>query len=342
MAKLHGRLAPALAVASVLLLGWLLIMHTVGTNAEPPAKPPEPPAKPRDQFAADRAPAAQPVAFDGRRALDYVRELCKIGPRISGSDGMKKQQELLKAHFEKNGAKVEFQRFTARQASRPKPVELANIIIIWHPDRNRRVLLCSHYDTRPKADQEPDPRRWDEPFVSANDGTSGVALFMELAHHMKQLPTEVGVDFGLFDGEEYVFDGPQGKDRYFLGSEHFADDYKRRPPAHQYAGAVLLDLFAGKHPSYPVEQNSGFLARGLTEEVWRIAAEQGVTAFKNQWGPAVNDDHLALNRAGIPAVDIIDFDYPHWHRLSDLPEQCSAESLANMAKVLTAWVQRAR
>jgi Zn-dependent M28 family amino/carboxypeptidase len=219
---------------------------------------------------------------------------------------------------------------------------MANIIVSWHPDRNRRVFVCSHYDTRPKADQEQDPRRWGEPFVSANDGTSGVALFMELAHHMKQLPGEVGVDFVLFDGEEYVFDGPQGHDRYFFGSEHFADQYKRQPPTHRYAGAVLLDLFAGKNPSYPVEKNSGFLARGLTEEIWRIAAEQEVTAFKNQWGPAVSDDHLALNRAGIPAVDIIDFDYPHWHRLSDRPEQCSAESLANMAKVLTVWFQRAR
>src|SRR5690349_5329415 len=118
MAKLQGRLAPALAVASALLLGWLLIMQS---NAEPPAKPPEPPARPRDQFAADRAPAAQPTAFDGARALGYLRDLCNIGPRVSGSAGMKKQQELLKAHFEKYGAKVEFQRFTARQTSRPKP-----------------------------------------------------------------------------------------------------------------------------------------------------------------------------------------------------------------------------
>jgi glutaminyl-peptide cyclotransferase len=346
MAMSRGRLIPALAVASLLLLGWLLAMNTVGSNAEPPGKAPEPPApaKAREQFAADRAPAAasKPVAIDGERALGYLRALCKIGPRISGSEGMKKQQELLKAHFEKHGAKVEFQRFTARQASQLKPTEMANIIVSWHPDRNRRVFVCSHYDTRPKADQEQDPRRWGEPFVSANDGTSGVALCMELAHHMKQLPGEVGVDFVLFDGEEYVFDGPQGHDRYFFGSEHFADQYKRQPPAHRYAGAVLLDLFAGKTPSYPVEQNSGFLARGLVEEIWRIAAEQGVTAFKNQWGPAVSDDHLALNRAGIPAVDVIDFDYPHWHRLSDRPEQCSAESLANMAKVLTVWFQRAR
>jgi hypothetical protein len=343
MANLHGRLTPIFAVGCALLLGWLLIMPYVGTNAEPPTPPPEPPAKQRDQFATDRAlAAAQPVAIDGPRAIDYVRELCKIGPRISGSEGMKKQQERLKAHFEKHGAKVEFQRFTARQASRPKPVDLANIIVAWHSDRARRALLCSHYDTRPKADQEADPRRWDDPFVSANDGTSGVALFMELAHHMKRLPTEVGVDFVLFDGEEYVFDGPQGRDRYFLGSEHFAEQYVKQRPAHRYVGAVLLDLFAGKDPKYPIEQNSWFQAQQLTEEIWRIGNELKVEAFVNKFGPAVNDDHLALNRGGIPAVDIIDFDYPHWHRLGDQPDQCSAESMVNIAKVLTTWLQRAR
>jgi hypothetical protein len=311
------------------------------TKAQQPAKP-----KPaRDQFAGDRGtpPTAPAVAFDGARALKYLRELCDIGPRISGSAGMKRQQERIKTHFEKLGAKVEFQRFKATQVSRPNAaVEMANIIISWHPERTRRVLLCSHYDTRPRADQEPNPRKRDEPFVSANDGTSGVALFMELAHHMKQLPTAVGVDFVLFDGEEYVFDGPRGSDRYFFGSEHFADEYKQHPPAHRYAGAVLLDLFAGKKPRYPYEWNSISAAPALAEQIWNIAAELHVEAFQKAPGPQVNDDHIALLRAGIPAVDVIDFDYPHWHKLSDLPEQCSAGSLADMAKVLTTWLQRAR
>ena len=341
MSRVGSRLVPVLVVACVGLAGYLLVMDNGrSTNAQPPGK-----AKPaRDQFAAgEEAPAAVPaLPIDGQRALKYVTELCAIGPRISGSDGMKKQQDLLKTHFEKHGAKVSFQRFPARQVSRPQAVEMANMVISWHPDRTRRVLLCSHYDTRPKADQEPDPRKWNEPFVSANDGTSGVALFMELAHHMKGLTTEVGVDFVLFDGEEYVFDGPQGGDRYFFGSDHFADDYRNHPPAHRYTGAVLLDLFAGKNPRYPYEWNSIRAAPALAEELWNIAAELKVTAFQKAAGPTVNDDHIALLRVGIPAVDVIDFDYQHWHKLSDLPEQCSAASLANLARVRTTWLQRAR
>ena len=337
MTPLTGRIAPVLAVLAALLLGWLLVMPHVGTNSAEPQPPPPPPAKPpREQFAADRA---GPAAFDSARALRYLDDLCKLGPRLSGSEGMKKQQELIEKHFTGLGAKVEFQRFTGEQRNQ-KPVAMANIIISWHPDRTRRAMICSHYDTRPVADQEPERRMWNRPFASANDGTSGVAWMMELGHHLKDLQTAVGVDFVLFDGEEYVFDGHQG--RYFFGSDHFAEEYQKHKPAHRYAGAVLLDLFAGKDPHFPIEQNSWFLAGGLVQEVWKIAAEQGVTAFQNRVGPQVQDDHLALNRAGIPAVDVIDFDYPHWHKLGDTPEQVSGASMEQVARVLTAWLQRAR
>jgi len=325
-----------------LAAGILLMMDNTGfTKPQPPAK-----SEPvRDQFAADRAPqaAAAAVAIDGQQAMKYLKELCDIGPRISASAGMKKQQDLIKAHFEKAGAKVEFQRFKDHQPSHPNDVDMANIIISWHPDRQRRVMVCSHYDTRPRADQEPNRADWGKTFLSANDGTSGVALFMEMAHHMKQLQTTVGVDFVLFDGEEYVFDGPSGgRDRFFLGSEHFGTQYKRDRPAHTYAGAVLLDLFAGKDPTYPIERNSVEKAPRLVQEIWKIGEDLQVGAFRRTDGGAVLDDHLALNEAGIPAGDIIDFSYAHWHRLSDTPDRCSAESMVNMAKVLTVWFQRAR
>src|SRR5919202_6578864 len=110
-------------------------------------------------FASDRD-STEPLPFDAKRAMGYLEDLCKIGPRISGTEGMKKQQDLLKKHFEGLGAKVELQAFTAQQVSQRKPVEMANVIISWHPDRSRRVLLCSHYDTRPIADNEPLGRDW--------------------------------------------------------------------------------------------------------------------------------------------------------------------------------------
>jgi hypothetical protein len=332
------RVTPILAAACALLLGWLLIMPHVGTNADPP--------KQREQFAGGSAVPAviRPAAFDGQRAMGYIRDLCKIGPRISGSVGMKKQQDVIAEHFRKLSAKVEFQRFQAKQESQPGPVEMANMVITWQPDRERRVLLSTHYDTRPKADQEPDRNNWDKPFVSANDGTAGVAWLMELGNHIKQLPLTMGVDFVLFDGEEFIFDQgpPTGRDRYFFGSEHFADDYRRDRRGRHYAAGILLDMAAGKDALFPVEQNSRNDAFQVVQEIWRTAAEINVPQFRYELGPSVSDDHIALNRAGIPAVDIIDFSYKHWHRLSDTPDQCSPETMTNVSNVLTIWLQRAR
>jgi glutaminyl-peptide cyclotransferase len=345
MAEPRRRLALVLAAACVLLVAWALIMPYVGTNARQPEKAAE---RQREQFAAGapNVPAIiHPAPFDGPRSIGYVRDLCKIGPRISATEGMTKQQELIKMHFEKLGAQVEFQRFSAKQLSRPAAVEMANIIITWFPERDRRVLICSHYDTRPRADQERNRDNWDKPFISANDGASGVAWMMELGHHIKQMPLTIGVDFVLFDGEEYVFDGagPNSKDKYFLGSEYFATEYRKSPPKHTYAAGILLDLFGGKNAKYPIEPNSWFAARPLVEQVWATAKELSVPSFQERLSnTAVSDDHIALNRVGIPTIDIIDFDYPFWHKLGDLPDECSAESMESVSKVLTIWLQRAR
>jgi hypothetical protein len=99
-------------------------------------------------------------------------------------------------------------------------------------------------------------------------------------------------------------------------------------------------MIGGKKIQFPVEQNSWFKAGAVVRDIWQTAAEQKCTAFQNLLGPEVIDDHVALNDAGIPAVDIIDFDYPHWHRLSDVPANCSGESLAQVARVLSAWLQK--
>ncbi len=305
----------------------------------------------RDSFAQDRAapPAVQPVAFDGQRAMGYLEAICKIGPRISGTLGMSKQQELIRKHFEACDAKVELQRFTAQQHSQQQKVDMANLIASWNPDVERRVIVCSHYDTRPIADQEEDRRKWTQPFLSANDGGSGVAFLMEMANHMKELKTKVGVDFVLFDGEEYIFEPKV--DKYFFGSEHFGKIYRQNRAGKRYIGAVLLDMIAGKNCHFPAEQHSMMQAGALVRDLWKIAEEQNCTAFENKVGEGVQDDHVALNQAGIPAVDIIPsvrtdpsfgFEYPHWHRLSDVPANCSDERMVQVAKVISVWLQRVK
>jgi glutaminyl-peptide cyclotransferase len=290
----------------------------------------------KTDFAADReGPAVIP--FDGKRAMKYLEAICALGPRMSGTESMKAQQDLIKKHFADLGFKVEEQTFTAKQISQAGPVAMTNLIVSFFPEKRRRVILSAHYDTRPIADQEPDPRKWREPFLSANDGGSGVAFLMELAQHMKDVKTSVGVDFVIFDGEEYFF---QKGDKYFFGSEHFAKNWKKNPGGRDYVAAVLLDMIAGKNASFPVEGFSFLRARPLALEIWKTADDLRIRRFALTVGERVSDDHIALLDAGIPAVDIIDFEYPHWHRLSDTPANCSAEPMIDVARVLTTWMQR--
>jgi hypothetical protein len=292
------------------------------------------------------APAEKrvPIAFDGERAMKYLKAVCDLGPRTSGSSGMEKQIELVKTHFEKHGAQVELQKFQAKQLSQPKPIGMTNLIARWHPDRTRRLLLCAHYDTRPLADQEPNPAKWNEPFLAANDGASGVAFMMELAHHMNKVESRFGIDFVLFDGEEYIFNPisrERGGDRYFFGSEFFAQNHARllrtQPNHPRYYEAVLVDMIAGKDPKFYYEQHSIVQAGRLCEKLWRYAAVTKSSAFIPEVKHLVLDDHLALLQVGIPTVDIIDFDYKHWHRLSDVPENCSSDGMEQAAKVILMW-----
>jgi hypothetical protein len=280
------------------------------------------------------------LTIDQARIMDYLNALCALGPRISGTDGMRKQQEMLQQHFERLGGAVSRQIFLARQKQQP-PIEMTNLIVSWHADKPRRVLLCSHYDTRPIADKERVRANWTLPFVSANDGGSGVALLMELAHHIEHFSGNVGIDFVFFDGEEYIFNPL--RDKYFFGSEHFAQQYLEANAAYSYLGGILFDMIAGHKAHFPVEPNSWFLAPELVQEIWSTAAECDCDLFQPYLGvQLVDDDHLALNYAGIPTIDIIDIEYEHWHKLSDVLNNCAAGPMAQVARVVGAWIGRQR
>ncbi len=143
------------------------------------------------------------IPFNGAQAYDYLKQLCDIGPRYSGSAGMAAQQKFLIDFFQKAGGKVIKQEFTVRHPLTGEAVPMTNLIVEWHPERKERVLLCAHYDTRPFPDR--DPRNPGGKFVGANDGASGVALLMELAHSMPKFQSKYGVDFLLVDGEDLVY-----------------------------------------------------------------------------------------------------------------------------------------
>jgi hypothetical protein len=220
---------------------------------------------------------------------------------------------------------------------------MTNIVVQWHPERRSRILLCAHYDTRPLPDRDPNPaQRQRGVFVGANDGASGTALLMELAHLMTNLDSPFGVDFVLFDGEELVYSDRRG-DPYFLGSTWFARQYVNDPPEYHYRWGILLDMVADADLQIYQERNSYLWrdTRPLVEQIWSTAAELGVTEFVPVVKHVVNDDHLPLrNIAKIPTCNIIDFDFPYWHTEGDVPRRCSAQSLEKVGRVVYEWLKR--
>jgi hypothetical protein len=311
--------------------------------------------KPRIIFSLLIAVAASRVAtadeltakFDGQRAYGYLRAICALGNRMSGSEGMLQQQKLIAKHFKELGIEVEYQRFEGTHPITKKPVPMANMIVRWFPERRERILMCAHYDTRPLPDQDPNPRMRNEGlFVGANDGASGVAVLMELGNHIKSLPERYGLDFVLFDAEELVY-GRRGT--YFLGSRHFAEDYSQGKRDYEYIAGVLLDMVGDADLTIFQEQQSVSWAntRPIVEGIWNTAARLGVDEFIPRVGYMVQDDHLPLNRIGnIPTIDVIDFHYPdrqnsYWHTTQDQPGRCSVASLGKVGLVLLEWLRSA-
>ena len=230
----------------------------------------------------------------------------------------------------------------ARNPNTGEQVTLANTLVRWHPKRRKRLLICCHYDTRPYPDQDPDNPQGT--FIGANDGASGVALLCELGNHLADLPGKYGIDYVFFDGEEFVY--VHRRDPMFLGSTYFANQYAAGQVSGKYRYGILVDMVADKNLEIFYEGNSMDYAPRLTRSVWSVAAELGVKEFKQSQRHKIRDDHLPLNAiAKIPTCDIIDFDYPvrgnaYWHTEKDVVENCSAESLGKVGRVVLEWLRQ--
>lgn len=284
-----------------------------------------------------------PKLYSPERAESYLKAVCDLGPRPSGSRAMVMQQDMLEEYFKKCGGTVRRQEFETRHPENGSAVPMTNLIVTFYPDRPKRFLFCAHYDTRPYPDR--DKRNKRGVFVGANDGGSGTAGLMELANHTRSLPDNVGVDLVLFDGEEFVW--RERRDRYFIGSTYFAEDYKNNPPEIPYEAGVLFDMIGDKELKIYYEGNSLRYAKPVARSFWKTAQRLGVNAFVMRQRHEIRDDHLPLNQiAGIPTIDVIDFDYPrpgigapsYWHTEQDVVENCSGTSIAAVVWVAHEWL----
>jgi len=283
--------------------------------------------------------ATEPPEFSGKKAFDYLRKQVEFGPRNPGSEGHQQTKYFLLNEMRKFTPTVIDQSFIYYDKLRNKTLTLTNIIARFQVKKEPRILISAHWDTRPWADQDPNPANRSKPILGANDGASGVAVLLELASILSQNPPPVGVDLVLFDGEDYGREGHL--DEYFLGSRYFAANNTQFFPI----ASILLDMVGDANLQLPIEGYSQQYAPNLVRKVWDIAATLGESAFLDIVNGYISDDHVILNENGIPTIDIIDFAYPdqtnrYWHTLKDTPDKCSPESLETVGRVMVYLIYR--
>jgi acetylornithine deacetylase/succinyl-diaminopimelate desuccinylase-like protein len=266
---------------------------------------------------------------DGERAQARIRHQVAAGPRVPGTPGHAVIRDWIGDELERLGAKVGRQTFV--DSSLGRALSLTNLIGQFGPPGTPRIILMAHWDTRAVADRDPDPARQAEPVPGANDGGSGVAVLLEVGELMSRKPPRVGVDLVFVDGEDQG--DAERNQQYCLGSRHYATTLPRG-----YAkAAFVFDMVGDRDLAIHPEVTSARRAANLVRLVLDGARATGARRFHESPRFQVYDDHVPLLDAGIPAIDIIDFDYPAWHTHRDLPDQTSAESLAEVARV-AAWL----
>jgi len=270
--------------------------------------------------ACDRAPTPAAAAgqekiweqFSGEKALAHVQAMVDLGPRPPASEAIEKTRIYLISQLESFGWKVERQSFT-EDTPRGK-VQFCNLIATFAKDAAPSFLVCSHYDTKTFAAGS---------FVGANDAGSSTGVLLELARVLARRPDLARkAELVFFDGEE-AYEAFTETDGLF-GSRYFSKQLVAQNRAKQFRGGILFDMVGDRSltitlpPDSPVE-----IARGIFASSETLKLRKHFTYYDRD----IMDDHTPLNEVGIPTIDLIDFDYPAWHTLSDTMDKLSAESL---------------
>lgn len=274
-------------------------------------------------------------SFDKAKAWEHLVKQCNFGVRMPGTKSYEFTKLYLVEEMKKSCENVRLQPFTHTWSTTNERVAMANIIgeQNWK-DAKTRILLLAHWDTRPTSDMDANPDNYRRPILGANDGASGVAVLLELMRAVKgKLPKDVGVMYLLTDGEDL---GPE-LNEMFLGAKYFAKNMPSPKPDY----GILLDMIGDKNLRIPMEPNSLRYAPTLLREFYLNASKAGLKeTFPMNYGPIIEDDHIPLNEAGLPTIDLIDFDYDYWHTQKDTPDKCSADSLGKVGMALESWLMK--
>ncbi|RYG49663.1 M28 family peptidase [bacterium] len=271
--------------------------------------------------------------FDQEAAWKHLLAQVAFGPRNPGSAGHVKCRDWLVKELKKQLPDTALQPFEHTWSRTGEKVKMWNIVGSQNWDKAaKRVLLVAHWDTRPTADMETGSIKQGQPILGANDGASGVAILLELARVLRDLPPGTGVKFLLVDGEDL---GPSLSEM-FLGAKAFA----KAPGSPKPDYGILLDMVGDKDLRIPKEPFSMQSAPKLMNDLYAHAKKMGLGAtFPDEEQGEIYDDHLPLQQAGIPTIDLIDFTYDPWHTLQDTADKCSAESLGKVGSLIESWLR---
>lgn len=260
--------------------------------------------------------------FSSDRAFSYIEAQVNFGPRVPGSTAHREAIQYFNRHFRETAGNNSVYIQAFEMVVYGDTLSLYNLIASFAPDKDDRILLAAHWDSRPRGEEDPDHPHL--PIPGADDGASGVGVLMEFAAIFAEHEPPVGVDIILFDGEDYGKEGDL--EHYFLGSRHWGN----HPPVPGYNPrfGILLDMVGGQHATFPKEGYSMRFAPRLVDEIWSIGHEFGHSdLFLNERGGMIADDHIIVEQlTGIPMINIIHHRIgpdgqvrfpPYWHTQKD-------------------------
>jgi glutaminyl-peptide cyclotransferase len=267
------------------------------------------------------AGAADPPVFDGGRAFEHLRAVVAFGPRPPGSAAAEDTRRYIRAQMTALGVQVADQAFEAKTPI--GPVKMANVRVTIPGARPDRLIIAGHYDTKLFRQFR---------FVGANDAGSSTAFLIEMARVLKPRANPFTIELVFFDGEEAFIDWYLGDDNRY-GSRHYVAEAKRTGDLARIKALILVDMIGDRDLVIKREPTS---TAWLTDTIWSTAKALGYGSVFSDETFAVDDDHVPFLNAGVPAVDVIDLEYPPWHTADDTLDKVSARSMEVVGRVVTA------
>lgn len=273
----------------------------------------------------------QAARIDGERAMRVVEDLVRIGPRSAGSQKLEDTRRYIEEQVKSIGLTVSRQAFDA--ATPIGKIPMANLIIRIPGTNNpsgARVLLSGHYDTK---------RYLDRNFVGANDGGSSTALLLEFARVLAKKPPKIDVWIVFFDGEEAIGTWTDSDSVY--GSKHMALELRRSGDAPKIRAVINVDMIGDRNLQLLNEHFSTEKLRNLAHDVARKMGKPDLFAAPLM---PLDDDHVPFLRLGMPAIDLIDFDYgpnhSYWHTDEDTVDKLAASSFVTVGELVLRMLER--